>query len=161
LTKELILTRGKVALIDDEDYWRCMQYNWTAIVSNGKWYAKRHIGGGTHQRLHNFILKTSDLLDHINGDGLDNRKSNLRKASPHQNSMNNAKTKNRTSSKYKGVHKKGSSFVASIGHNRTTLYLGSFKTEEEAAKVYDKKAKELFGEFANLNFPSVKELENV
>ena len=92
--------------------------------------------------------------DHINGDGLDNRKQNLRICTHAENLRNRRLGKNNTSG-YKGVswHKLHKLWYAHISHNKKLMSLGYFKDKEEAAKAYDRKAIELFGEFAKLNFP--------
>ena len=109
---------------------------------------------GSHYRLHRFILKEfgKNHVDHINGDTLDNRECNLRIVTPAQNAMNKRKRK-KTSSKYKGVkwNKRTGVYEAKICHQYKDYYLGSFKTEKEAALAYNKKSLELHGEFGNRN----------
>lgn len=94
-------------------------------------------------------------VDHINNNRLDNRLCNLRICQPHSNTMN--KQKCRGKCKYKGVNvsnkSKTNPFRAEIKLNRKKIHLGSFPTQEDAARAYDLKARELFGEFAWLNFP--------
>jgi hypothetical protein len=96
-------------------------------------------------------------VDHINGNGLDNRKENLRVCTKSQNLGNQKKTKLyggvATSSKYKGVSwdKRVQKWVAKIGINGKRVYLGLFEDEEKAAEAYNKAALEYFGEFALLN----------
>jgi hypothetical protein len=94
------------------------------------------------------------IVDHKYGDGLDNRKINLRIATEAQNRYNRRKTSKRTSSKYKGVYykKQCSKYCAVIGCNGKKTFLGHFDNEIDAAKAYDEAAKKLFGEFARLNF---------
>jgi hypothetical protein len=94
------------------------------------------------------------VVDHINHNGLDNRKDNLRLCTRAQNALNQRPRKG-TSSRYKGVywHERDKRFYAQISHKGRRYHLGSYKSEIQAAKAYDKKAKELFGEFAHLNFP--------
>ncbi len=94
------------------------------------------------------------LVDHIDHDGLNNRKANLRLCSIAQNNQNSRPNRN-AASKYKGVSWAQScrKWFARIRPNRKTIYLGLFTDEIEAALAYDRKAKELFGEFAYLNFP--------
>ena len=92
-------------------------------------------------------------VDHINQNKLDNRKSNLRLCSHSQNGINKYKQSN-NSSGFKGVcfNKRRQKFMAFINKDKKRTYIGYFETAEEAGKAYDKKAKELFGEFACLNF---------
>lgn len=91
-------------------------------------------------------------IDHRNGNGLDNRRDNLRRATMSQNIANQFPRGG--SSKYKGVcrSKRSGGWLAQICVNRKSIYLGRFGTEEEAARAYDVKAKEVWGEFARLNF---------
>jgi hypothetical protein len=95
------------------------------------------------------------VVDHINHNGLDNRRANLRLCTKQQNNCNSRSFRHKTSN-YKGVFKeKGSKkFRAYIRFNKKPVHIGMFELEIDAAKAYDKKAKELFGEFAYLNFPS-------
>ena len=94
------------------------------------------------------------VVDHKYGEGLDNRRANLRLATPAQNSHNRSKGRNKTSSRYKGVYlvKETKKWRASICHNNKRIHLGFFKNETDAAKAYDGAAKEYFKEFASLNF---------
>lgn len=97
------------------------------------------------------------ILDHIDGDRYNNRIQNLRMSDYNANNMN-AKGNKNTSSKFKGVSRASKPapdrlWVAQIQFNKKKMSLGRFKTEEEAARAYDTKAKNLFGEFAKLNFP--------
>ena len=150
------LTFGKFAVIDAEDYDRVNQYNWCAVEDTHCWYAHTFKRDGSPMAMHRLILNAPKglLVDHIDHNGLDNRKSNLRLCTNRQNQQNRRPTRG-SNSRYKGVHwcnfhKK---FRARITHNGIRLHLGYFEDEIAAAKAYDKKAKELFGEFAYLNFP--------
>ena len=146
-------------------------YAWTQPHCNGKYYA---MSGCRLQSIHRLVMnapKDKDI-DHINGDPLDNRKCNLRICTRSQNSQNK-KLRNDSASGYKGVYeiKKPAPgmiallkkrFRAYIGDpathypNKRHIRLGHYETAEQAAKAYDKKAQELHGEFAYLNFPEEK-----
>lgn len=149
MAKCIPLTQGKAALVDDEDFDKLNQYKW---CFDGQ-YAQRKVGNKTI-RMHRVILD-SPQVDHIDGDGLNNQRSNLRVCTHTQNQMNRAKHKI-MSSKYKGVswNKPTEKWRARIETNQGSLYLGLFEVEEEAARAYDEAAKENFGEFARLNFPA-------
>lgn len=154
------LTRGKYTLVDEEDYERVNQYNWNAYRGqDGRYYAVSYIEG-TYYRLHRFLLNlepyNKSYADHINGDGLNNRRNNIRLATPTQNSYNQKVQNRAKTSKYKGVswNKGVKKWHAYIKQNQKRINLGLFLSEEEAAKAYDIKAIELFKEFSNLNFPN-------
>lgn len=148
--KEIPLTQGKVAIVDDEDFDRINLYKWRYCKGAAQSQTERP--NRKVLLMHRMILNAPDgvEVDHINGDALDNRKSNLRLAS-HKQNLANQKMKASNTSGFKGVtwHSKNKRWIAQIqgGH-----YLGSYATAEDAARAYDKKAKELFGEFARLNF---------
>jgi hypothetical protein len=155
--KEIKLTQGKVALVDDENYEYLNQWKWHGHKDRGIWYAIRCQKEGNKIKriaMHRVILKTplNMVGEHINHDGLNNQNANLRNATFSQNQHNKRSAKNSTS-KYLGVHYFKRRFIKSqIRFNGVNIYLGTFMTEEMAALAYDVKAKELFGEFANLNF---------
>ena len=96
------------------------------------------------------------VVDHINHDGMDNRRANLRAATHAQNTYHRKKRSGATKSKYKGIHwrKENKKWVARIMFEGKRIHLGSFHTEIEAAKAYDRAAKKYHGEFASLNFES-------
>jgi hypothetical protein len=102
--------------------------------------------------MHHYVFGAIGL-DHVNGDKLDNRKENLRRATQQENLRNKAKTESKTSSKYKGVswHSTANRWRAYIVVDYKQIYLGLFDSEEDAAVAYNVKASELFGEFARLN----------
>lgn len=148
------LTQGKRAIVDEEDFEKLSQYSW---VYHSKGYAHTTVrlksGRRTTVKMHRMILNAPKgiQVDHENLDGLDNRKSNLRLATQSQNMMNRKVQKNNKSG-YKGVNFRGFTYRARIQVEGKLIRLGNFKTAVEAARAYDTKAKESFGEFANLNF---------
>jgi len=162
--KEIKLSKGLVALVDDEDFEELSKYNWYACFNRIKYYARRHQminGKKTKVYMHRQILGLTNpkiFADHIDGDGLNNQKHNLRAASNSQNLANVNKRKG-TSSKYKGVNyrKATGKWQVHIQHQGKLHFVGTFDNEIDGAKAYDKKATELFGEFAKLNFPNNNE----
>lgn len=155
---------GKVALVDDEDFEHLSKWDWyaRAITSRNRIrYAVREEGPREHRKvifMHNVILGVKGV-DHRNGDGLDNRRCNVRAATQSENSRNTRKMLYRkgkpTSSQYKGVcfdkqRKKWEAYIHP--KNRRKRHLGRFESEVDAARAYDKAAKEHFGEFARPNF---------
>lgn len=150
--KKVALTQGKFAFVDDEDFELVSQFNWQ--LSNNR-YAKAKVNGKTIS-MHRLILnpKSPETVDHINSNGLDNRKGNLRVCEVAENNRYRRKTGRKCSSIYKGVTfiKSNSKWKAQINFNGKYKALGRFNTEAEAAKAYDDAAKLLFGEFAKTNF---------
>lgn len=140
-------TKGEFAKVDNEYFELLSKYNWTS--RNG--YAFNTTLG----LMHRFIVKApkGELVDHKDGDPLNNRRENLRIATSAENSYNKSPSKSGTS-KYLGVswdNERGK-WISQIGQYRVNYFIGRFDTEEKAARAYDKKARELFGDFANLNF---------
>jgi hypothetical protein len=148
--KKIKLTQNKFALVDDEDYEKLNQYSWYAEKGRYTYYAARTDKLKKKIRIHRFIMNpTSNLqIDHINGNGLDNRKENLRICTHQQNQYNKKLSKN-NSSGIKGVHwdKSRNKWRAKIKINNKEKYLGRFKDRIEAKEVYTKFAKQYFGEF--------------
>jgi len=153
------LTRGKFAVVDAEDYYRLIRYRWHAVFNSKTFYAAR-IKAGKTIKMHREITGAPGhlVVDHIDRDGLNNCRGNLRVCSAVQNFRNTGSTAG-ASSKYKGVHwhKKKNKWAAAIQYNKKVYHLGYFEDQVDAAKAYDIKAGEYFGEFAYLNFPPAVE----
>lgn len=156
--KTIELTKGLVALVDDDDFEELNKYSWHASFprANNATYAIRHVGGSGRARIsmHRQLLGLTDpkiLCDHIDHNGLNNQRNNIRVVSPSQNQANRSKI--RGSSKYKGVHfyKKGNTWMATIRKNGDLIQLGSYSLEDDAARAYNIAAKELYGDYAHLN----------
>ena len=149
------LSQGKFAKIDLDDIDKVKNYNWIALKDGYTFYAKR-MEDRRHIYMHNVIMnmKVCGRIDHISRNGLDNRKQNLRVATLSQNNANKCKINKDTTSIYKGVTKRTPTrWESSIKCNHKYYYLGTFNNEIEAAVAYDRKALELFKEFARTNFP--------
>lgn len=159
--REIQLTKGYVALVDDVDFWLVSQFNWRPTKSpKGRTYYAVADSGGQRFRMHRLILGSPrrDLeVDHRDGNGLNNCRSNLRLATHNQNTFN-TRAHVDSVSRFKGVwfnkNTKGKAWAAEIFCRGRKHWIGSFSTEIEAAMAYDSKARELHGEFASLNFPS-------
>ncbi|MGA2914516.1 MAG: AP2 domain-containing protein [Sedimentisphaerales bacterium] len=153
--RRIKLSQGKYAKVDPEDYENLSGFNWFAVDSISTFYAQRNENNKSI-KMHRQIMNPPPgfYVDHDNHNGLDNRKANLRLATPAQNSRNRLKGKRKTSSRYKGVYlvKSINKWRADIYHNNQAIYLGHFENEINAAKAYDKAAIIYHGDFASLNF---------
>jgi hypothetical protein len=156
LWSEIPLTQGKVAIVDVADYEWLSQWKWCANNQHGIWYAVR-AKRPELIRMHRVILdaKAGQIVDHIDGNGLNNRRANIRLCTSHQNSMNMSR-QTRGSSRFRGVawQKTQNVWVARIRDGEKLLYLGRFSDEVKAALAYDAAAQRIFGEFARLNLPN-------
>lgn len=152
------LSRGKFTLVDHADFDWLDQWNWQAIPSGQTFYASRARRRGearpsTVVLMHREIMDASNELevDHINGDGLDNRRSNLRLVTRTENLRHRSTFRN-SKSGFKGVQ-----YNSANGKWRATLNLGTFDTAEEAARAYDRVIRRLFGSLAKTNFDDADE----
>ena len=153
--KIIKLTRGKETMVDDDIYELIKDQKWHCTSED---YAIRNLPIEYRQeqkkiRLHQLVLGFPDsIIDHIDGNKLNNQRKNLRLCNESQNRMNSRLSKN-NSTGYRGVWKTiNNNFTARVKCCGKDYYLGRFKTAILAAKAYDKKIKELFGEFAKTNF---------
>jgi hypothetical protein len=162
--KDIQLSQGKVALVDDDDFEWLNQWKWTLSKENHTCYAirkeSRTLNNGKQKTLlmHRVILEMSDThkkVDHIDRNGLNNQKSNLRTVNDSQSSHNRGSFKVSTS-KYKGVSFSKNKYdrkkwIAKFTKNGKGIFIGRFFTEEEAALAYNKRVVEENGEFAYVN----------
>ena len=155
MTAEIPLSRGLVAIVDDEDYDAVTAVGkWSATPSSKTFYARRTVRNGPPPHgtlfMHTFLMGTLGV-DHRNGNGLDNRRANLRIATHGQN-MRNRGLVATNSTGYKGVqYRRPGVWRARIQLDRKQLHLGQYPTPEEAAEAYNAAAIKYFGEFALLN----------
>jgi len=157
MTKKIELTQGKFALVSDHRFEYLNQWKWCAVYKRGKWRAMRKQWFPVIKTIymHRVIMNVTDsqvLIDHWDGDSLNNQDENLRICTNTENLRNRGAQKNNTSG-YKGVHwnKDNKNWVAQIQVNRKIIYLGSFANINDAAKAYNKAAEKYHGEFAQLN----------
>ena len=158
--RKIPLTKGKYALIDDEDFEQLNRFRWAVQKGGNTFYAVRHArikyrrcGLLMHRAILGLEYKDGVHTDHIDGNGLNNQRSNIRMCTQQQNLFNRKSNKG-SSSKYKGIYwdAKKQRWRCRIVIDGEQIHIGTFKSEILAAKAYDEKAKELHGEFAKLNF---------
>lgn len=158
LCVKIPLTQGKFALVNFEDYEHVGKFRWFAYRDRKTWYARRAITSPkfTIISMQNEIIPSNSLVDHIDLDGLNNRRSNLRIVSANTNAHN---TLTRSASGYRGVYEQkieneSHRWCAQIRSNYKLKTIGRYPTPELAARAYDAKAIELYGQNARLNFPA-------
>ena len=156
--KKIKLTRGKHAIVDDADFEDLVDYPWVSTDNPlaHSWYAVRYEmrqGKQIAIKMHRQILDVPAgcMVDHVNKDGLDNRKSNLRICT-HQQNMCNRRQHKHSSAPYKGIGMDKGKWRARITTNNKRVSLGSFSDPMEAALAYDRAAVRYHGEFASTNF---------
>jgi len=153
--KKIKLTQNKYTLVDNEDFEVFNKYTWCAVKDGNTFYAQKTTskkdGSTTTVRLHREIMKPPKelMIDHIDRDGLNNRRSNLRFCTNTQNQMNSCKNKNNTSG-FKGVYIDKGKFRSRISFNGRRIHLGFFDTREKAGEAYQDACVEFYGKFANL-----------
>ncbi len=164
MVKIINLTNSdELILVDDEDYEYLMQWNWQLSGNCGGVYRCENIDGIKYTIIMSRIiakrmgLNLSNEIDHIDRDIFNNKRNNLRAATNSQQNMNKGLQKNNTSN-YRGVnwHNASQKYRVRISLNGKQINLGLFDCPIEAANMYDYYAKQLFGEFAYLNFPENK-----
>lgn len=167
--KAIALSRGLHTIVDDADFDELSRFSWHAIIVGRQKkapYARATVAPHERAMLHRFLIPAGPglVVDHINGDTLDNRRCNLRVCTEQQNRQNSAKyltaRGGAPSSPYKGVHLvKGGPrarkirWISFIYRDGKKTYLGRYVTAEKAARAYDTAAKQFFGPFARVNFP--------
>lgn len=157
--KEIQLTHGKVAIVDDDDFSELSKFKWRTQKGYKTLYAVRwgRDNGSQHMVfMHRVILNAPDGMevDHKDGNGLNNMRENIRVASHAQNQANMSKHVDNKSG-YKGVawHRQNGKWRAEIRVKDQRIHLGLFDDPSDAACAYDDAAREMLGEFARLNFP--------
>ncbi len=161
--KEIPLTQGKVALVDDADWPYLSQFKWYAAAEGKNFYAKRNIRvqggkkGWRPVRMHRVIMKAAkgQKIDHWNGNGCDNQRGNLRFATAAQNIANQVTLCARNTSGRRGVSwdRARNCWTAGVTDHGRRISVGRFDDLDEAARAYDAAALQLYGEFARPNFP--------
>ena len=167
--KVIPLTRGKYAIVDDEDYERLMEHSWAWVPATGSLSSTGYaVRKGNKKRgeprtiqMHREIMhaKKGIIIDHVNRDSLDNRKTNLRYANTQKNAFNRTKPIMKCTSRYKGVLQRKNSTVwqARLKYNNRHVELGTYDTEEKAAAVYNFASRIFFGRYRHEN-PNIEEL---
>jgi hypothetical protein len=158
--RRIYLGQGQWTILNSRDYYRLKYFRWFVFATSGKFYAHRCaiIKNRNTKRIsmHREIMNApkGKLVDHRNGDSLDNRRVNLRFATNRQNLQNKRKTTSKTTSLFRGIYRyRKYGWVPLIKYRGKRIWLGIFDNEVDAAKAYDKAARKYFGQFARLNFP--------
>ena len=160
--RRIYLSDGEWTILDQQDYCRCREFKWFIKGNGSKVYALRSFKIGPKKTkmaaMHREIMNApkGKIVDHKNGDSLDNRRANLRFATQSQNLANAIRDKSKASSRFTGVYlnkAREKKWHVGIRYQGKKVFLGRFDNEIDAAKAYDEAAKKYYGEFARLNFP--------
>jgi hypothetical protein len=159
--RRIYLGEGEWTIVEPEDYYRLGNFKWFIKGNGTKLYVLRSFKIGPKKTkmiaMHREIMDAPKgrLVDHRNGDSLDNRRGNLRFATQSQNLANAIRDKSKTTSRFTGVYldKSRRKWLVEIRIQKKKVFLGRFTDEIEAAKAYDRAAREYYKEFARLNFP--------
>jgi hypothetical protein len=155
--KKILLTQGMFSLVDDEDYARVLKLKWQLLRTKHTCYAVHGVRENGKVRLilmHRFILGITDRksdVDHVNFDGLDNRRCNLRPCSRAQNRWHSNPRKSKKYSNYKGVTGHKGKYAVHIVKNGESTFIGGITSEEKAARIYNELAEQRHRDFAFLN----------
>ena len=156
------MSQPRYTKVDQADYKRLRGYRWLASKGNNNYYALRHVPGGKGKKasinsMHREIIQVPRgmVVDHINHDGMDNRRANLRAATYSQNMCNVRKRSGAKHSKYKGINwrKRTRKWEVRVMFEKKRMHIGYFRDEIDAARAYDQAARKYHGEFASPNFP--------
>jgi hypothetical protein len=159
--RRIYLGEGEWTIVEPQDYYWLNSFKWMVYGNRNKFYVVRNkiVAPNTTRSvyMHRLMMNPPPglLVDHRNGDSLDNRRANLRLATCSQNVQNSPKRNIKTTSRFIGVYleKERGLWVVRITHQGKKIWLGRFDNEIEAAKAYDEAARKYHGEFARLNFP--------
>jgi len=151
MTAEIVLRDGSVCLVDEADWQRLSHLKWWSVTSSRTKYAVTQLPDGRQVQMHQLLLPDAREVDHANGNGLDNRRANIRACTHAENMRNRQKNRN-ARSRFKGVWPaRNGKWRAMIEQSGEKLVLGTFQSEAQAAAQYDRAARLFFGKFARTN----------